>query len=233
MKAPEPPKLVAKSNITLSIIVHSLVIVGLTFLAAREGILGEQFKEIAVVIVPKDKPKEEPEPEPEKPVEEPLVESLKPEEPILAAEAPVVAAPEPAKSLPDPAAPSRTVVSSAPPPTTIAPDFFIPGGRRAVEASSDPTEVYRSLIEYTFHSAWNYPRDIGSADLLTEVEVSVDAAGNVTVKEWRLSGNQAWDDSVRSVFRKGLVVRRPPPKGFPGTVIIRFDVITYEVADLQ
>src|SRR5438477_9510679 len=66
----------SKVNLTISFIVHAVLVGALVFFAARQGILGKKLKELTVTMVPKEK---KPEPPKEKPVE-PKVEPPKPEE---------------------------------------------------------------------------------------------------------------------------------------------------------
>lgn len=230
MRVPETPTIAGKSNITLSIIFHSLMIVAFVFLAAREGILGEKFKEIAVVIVPKQekKPDEKPK-EPEKPVEPSKVEEKKPEA--------TQAAPPPAAKQETAGAevePARVVLADAPPPAAIPADFHFSDGARAVQTSSDPNEVYQSSLEYTLHSRWSCPRNMEDPAIFSEVEVSVDAQGRVSVQNWKqLSGNSDWDASVRRVFDSGMALRQPPPKSFPPRVLVRFDLVSRQLTSLN
>src|SRR5690242_10297947 len=91
----------AKVNLIISAVIHAAVIAVLFVWAAREGILGKKLKEIAVVIVPKEKP-----PEPPKPPPPPRIEPPK-EEPTKLAPPKIVEAPK--------------VMANAAPPPTAAP----------------------------------------------------------------------------------------------------------------
>lgn len=54
---------VSKLSAAISLVLHALIIGGLVFFAAREGMLGKQLKKIAVTMVPKEKPPEKPKPD--------------------------------------------------------------------------------------------------------------------------------------------------------------------------
>ena len=60
---PKPPKNSSKANLTISAIVHGLIIVAIIYFAAREGFLGKKVKSILVTKIVEKKP------EPEKPKE--------------------------------------------------------------------------------------------------------------------------------------------------------------------
>ena len=63
-------------SVLISGAIHVVLIGGLIFFAAREGMLGKQMKKIAVEIVRKEKPPEKP---PEKPRERPAETKPNPE----------------------------------------------------------------------------------------------------------------------------------------------------------
>lgn len=222
-----PPQGTGKVGAVLSLLFHVTLIAALAFLAAREGMLGNKFKEIAVVIVPKQKPPEKPKEE-KKPTP-PKVEEAKKQEPEKKPDAtPEPPRQETAKAAPDLAPP--VMVDSAPPPAAIQSDFTFSDGAKTVTTSADPVTVYNSLLEYSFHSIWSYPRNMQDPSLATEVEVAVDTKGNVEVKNWKqLSGNTDWDASVKKVFQQVRTIRRPPPAGFPKSVVIRFDMLPREI----
>ena len=223
-----------KANITLSVIFHTFVIVALTVLAAREGMLGTTFKEIAVTIVPKEeKPKEEP--KEEKPAE--IAKAAEPTPQEEAKAEPVAEAPK-AEAKPQAAPPPRVappvLVASAPPPAAIPPSFRFSGGTRAVQTSTDPIAVYRSYVEYTLHTSWSYPREALDSSLYSEVEVLVDGGGALAVKGWKhRAGRKDWDDSVQKVFDQIPSLRRQPPAGFPKAVVVRFDLVNRSLASVR
>ncbi len=206
---------------------HAVIIGGLVFIAAREGMLGKELKKIAVTMVPKEKPPEEKpkekEPEPKPPVEEPKPEQTKPVE-----TAPQIAKPT---ATPPPAA-SVAVPAAAPAPTAL-PAFAFEGGKQ-VETTADPDLIYKGFVEYTLRSRWSRPEGIDDAKFVAEVELALDSSGRVQGTTWKKgSGNSAWDASVRRVLAATANIGRPPPKGFPAQVLVRFDVQTVEEIGIE
>ncbi|HEX9045725.1 MAG TPA: TonB C-terminal domain-containing protein [Verrucomicrobiae bacterium] len=197
----------SKVNLTISLVFHAALVGGLLYFAAHEGLLGKKIQKIAVQMV-KEKPPEKPK-EPEKPkVEPPKVETPKIEPPKMAEEtkAPPAAAP---------------VVA---PPSTEVPSFAFEGGH-AVNAESDPVQLYRGYMEYTLRSKWNRPDNMDDATWVAEVQVNVDKVGNLSNMVWQKgSGNNRWDQSVKDVFQEVQNIGRHPPTNFPPYVVIRFDV---------
>jgi TonB family protein len=62
-------------------------------------------------------------------------------------------------------------------------------------------------------------------DFVAEVEVALDNSGHVIGNEWKKgSGDKQWDASVRKAVAQTQSISRPPPKGFPGKFLVRFDV---------
>jgi hypothetical protein len=213
----------------LSAFMHVVLIAVLIILAAREGMLGKQMKKFAVTIVPREKPPQKP---PEKPLEtKPLPEPSKVEAAQLV---PAPPPPEAARIAPATApAPAPQAVAAAPMPAPAPvemPALDFEGGRQ-VETASSPEGVYRGYVEYTLRSRWVRPEGVADQSYVAEVEVSVDPHGRISGMRWkRGSGDAAWDDSVRKVLADTPAIGRPPPKGFPEKVMIRFDVQT--VADV-
>ena len=192
---------------TISFVIHAAVVLVLLYFAARSGFLGHQLQKISVQLV-KEPPKPKPPPPPPK-IEPPKVEPPK-----------VVAAPkvEAPKAAPPP---SQPVV--APPPTEL-PSFDFAGGK-AVETSSDPVQLYKSALEYAFHSQWNRPNNIADDAFVAEVQVSVGRDGEISNAQWEKgSGNSVWDASVRKAVAAVKSMSRPPPTNFPSEVTVRFDV---------
>jgi hypothetical protein len=197
---------------------HALLLGGLFFFAAREGILGKQLKKIAVTMVPKEKPPEKPkEPAPEK---KPPPELPKAEAAPVAAAAPQVQAPRAA------AATAPTVAPAIAPPAAESATFDFEGGK-AVETSSDPNVLYKGTVEYTLRSRWVRPEGVADTYYVAEVEVAIDREGKLLRSQWKKgSGDRAWDDSVKKALAETRSIGRPPPKGFPDKVLVRFDVQT-------
>jgi outer membrane biosynthesis protein TonB len=207
-----------KVNLIFAAAFHAVIVLALVFFAAHEGLLGKQIKKIAVEMV-KEKPPEKPK-EPEKPKQEPpkldipkMVQAPKIEEPKAALQAP----------------PSMAVAPPvAAPPSVDVPSFVFEGGK-AVESTSDPVQIYKSLVEYSLRSRWDRPGDIDDQSFVAEVEVSVDTSGQIDNPVWKKgSGNKRWDDSVRRALAVAKGVDRPPPARFPSRVLVRFDVVEAE-----
>jgi TonB family protein len=143
----------------------------------------------------------------------------------------VVQAPriEEAKSAPPP--PPANIASAPPaaaPAAVDVPSFVFEGGK-PVQTSSDPIQIYKSLIEYTLRSGWDRPEDIEDHSFEVDVEVSVDSSGRIDNPVWkRGSGNKRWDDSVRRAVANARGVDRPPPAHFPPRILVRFDVAATE-----
>ena len=198
----------SKVNLTISAVVHGVIIAALIYFAAREGYLGKKLKEITVYKVEKEKPPEKPpEKKPEPPKEQP-----KPVEQPKVAEAPKQQAP------PTVAPP---VVA---PPSADVPSFEFEGGK-AVNSESDPVQLYKGYLEYTLRSKWNRPDNLPDDNYVAEVAVNVDKQGNIQQTQWlKGSGDAQWDASVKNVFKLVSKIDRRPPTNFPPNVTIRFDV---------
>lgn len=209
-------------SVLISGVVHLVLIGILVFLAAREGMLGKQMKKIAVEIVHKEKPPEKP---PEKPREKPP--ETKPSQEAVKAEAPK-SVPAPPREAPKTAGaappPAATVAPAAAPPAVDVPAFDFEGGK-AVETTSDPNVLYKGFVEYTLRAHWNRPEDIADSSYVAEVEVTVDREGRLLSTAWQKgSGDARWDNSVKKALADTGSIGRPPPKGFPEKVVVRFDV---------
>lgn len=209
-------KRVSRLSVAISAVLHSAIIGVLVFLAAREGILGKELKKIAVTMVPKEKPVEKPK---EKPPEPKLVEEKPRTEDPKPLEAPRQVATAPAA--PPPAA---TGAPAAAPPPDAAPVFDFEGGR-PVETTSDAHVLYKNFMEYTLRSHWDRPEGIADDAYVAEVEIALDRDGRVLGTQWEKgSGDAAWDNSVKKALATTPSIGRPPPKGFPDKVRVRFDV---------
>jgi TonB C terminal len=205
----QPKKVVnsSKVNLTISAVVHGAIILALVYFAARQGYLGKQVKSILVTKVVEKKP------EPEKPKELPKVEPPKVEQPKM--EAPKVEAP-------------KTAPVAAPPVVAPAavdvPSFEFSGGK-TVLSESDPVQLYKGYMEYQLRSKWNRPDNMADDNYVAEVKVNVDKDGNLSRVTWQKgSGDDQWDQTVRSVFKTITSIDRRPPTNFPSAVTIRFDV---------
>jgi TonB family protein len=209
----------SKINLTISFIFHGILILVVFFFAAREGLVGKKLKQLAVTMVPKEK---KPEPPKEKPLEQ-KAEAVKTDQ------APKMAIPQPKMDTVS-AAPPPPAMDSAPavaPAAASLPAFEFNDGAKQVQTISDPSGVYKALIEHTLRSRWNRPEDIADEAYVAEVELSVDAKGRVTDYRWlKGSGDKRWDDSVKALVAQTKTISRPPPKGFPDKFPVRFDVET-------
>jgi outer membrane biosynthesis protein TonB len=206
---PKKKKNSSKVNLTISAVVHGIIILALIYFAAREGYLGKKIKEITVYKVEKEKPPEKPpEKKPEPPKEQP-----KPVEQPKVAEAPKPTAAPPTAAPP--------VVA---PPSADVPSFDFEGGK-AVNSESDPVQLYKGYLEYTLRSKWNRPDNLPDDNYVAEVAVNVDQQGNLRQTQWlKGSGDSQWDASVKKVFKLVQNIDRRPPTNFPPNVTIRFDV---------
>jgi len=205
---PKKPKNSSKANLTISAVVHGLLIVALVYFAAREGYLGKKIQTITVTKV------EEKKPEPEKPKEPPKVEPPKVETPKI--EAPKVEAPK--------AAPPTVAPPVVAPAAVDVPSFDFAGGK-TVLSESDPVQLYNGYMEYTLRSKWNRPENLPDDNYAAEVQVNVDPQGKLSQTQWlKGSGDAKWDQTVKDVFKVVNQIDRRPPTNFPDHVTIRFDV---------
>lgn len=213
-----------KVNLLFSLTFHGIIVLALTYFAAREGLLGKQIKKIAVEMV-KEKQPEKPK-EPEKPKDQPpKLETPK-----------IGAAPKPEEPKAAPQAPPPSVAVAPPviaPPSVEVPSFVFEGGK-PVESTSDPQQIYKSLIEYSLRTHWGRPEDIDDHSFVAEVEVSVDATGQISNPIWKKSsGDKHWDESVRQALASAKRMDRPPPPHFPDRVVVRFDIVQAEAIAAQ
>ncbi len=210
-------KRTSRLSVVISAVFHAIIIGLLVFFAAREGMLGKQLKKIAVTMVPKEKPPEktkEKEPEPKPAEDKPKAEEAKTRE-VPAQIVKPVGVPPPTLA---------TVAPAAAPPAAVLPSFDFEGGK-AVETTSDPNVLYKGFVEYTLRSRWNRPEGIADEHYVAEVELAIGRDGHVLSTTWKKgSGDTAWDYSVKKVLAETTTIGRPPPKGFPDKVLVRFDV---------
>ena len=205
---PKKPKNSSKVNLTISAVVHGVIIVALIYFAAREGYLGKKIQTITVTKVVEKKP------EPGKPKEPPKVEPPKIEQPKT--EAPKVETPK--------AAPPTVAPPVVAPPSVDVPSFEFSGGK-TVLSESDPVQLYKGYMEYNLRSKWQRPENMADDNYVAEVAVNVDAQGQLSHVAWlKGSGNATWDQTVKNVFQSVTTIDRRPPTNFPDHVTIRFDV---------
>ena len=198
----------SKVNLLISFIFHTLIVLVMVYLAARQGLFGKQLQRISIEMVkPAEKPKE---------AEKPKVEPPKIETPKMV-EKPRM---EEAKATPPPTVEAPMVA----PPATELPSFEFEGGK-AVETSSDPVQLYKGAVEYALRSKWQRPDNMADDSYVAEVEVSVGRDGRIGNPRWETgSGDTRWDDSVRQALAAVTHMDRPPPTNFPPRVVVRFDV---------
>ena len=211
-------KRTSRLSVVISLVFHGIIIGALVFIAAREGILGKDLKKIAVTMVPKEKPPEE-KPKEKPPEPKPEIQEPKPDlpKPVIAPRPEVVKA----ETVPPPA---TTAAPAAAPAAAALPAFDFEGGK-AVETTSDPNLIYKGFVEYTLRSRWIRPEGVADDNYVAEVEVALNRDGRIQGAIWqRGSGDVAWDNSVKKVLAETATVGRPPPKGFPEKVLVRFDV---------
>lgn len=200
----------------ISLTFHSIIVLGLAYFAAREGLLGKQLKKIAVEMVKEKQPEKPKEPEKAK-AEPPKIESPK------LATAPKIEAPRAPVEAPK-AVSTVTAPPVVAPPSVDVPSFVFEGGK-TVESSSDPVTIYKSAIEFALFSRWDRPPDITDAAFVAEVEIAIDRSGAIKGFDWKKrSGHDRWDESVRKAVAAARSVSRPPPTNFPPRIIVRFDV---------
>lgn len=205
---PRESKNSSKVNLLISFIFHAILVLVLFYFAAREGLLGKKLEKISVSIV-KEKPPEKvkpPEPKPEPPkIEPPKVDVPK------VTEAPRASAP-----------PSTAPVVA--PANNELPAFDFDGGK-AVETSSDPVQLYKSRIEYSFYSKWDRPENMADDNFVAEVKVDVARDGTLSNVRWlQGSGNPQWDKTVKDAVNAVSKIDKLPPTNFPPNIIIKFDV---------
>ena len=218
---PQEPRNSSKLNLMISVGFHAVIVVGLVFFAARQGLLGKQLHKISIEMV-KEKPPEKPK-EPDKPKSEPpKVEPPKNE---------LAHAPKPEETHPATTPPASVAVAPAPlvaPPPADLPSLVFDGGK-TVQTSSDPIQLYKGGLEYALRAHWTRPGGAKDDDYVDEVEISVDPEGNISAPSWRKNtGDAAWDAAVMAAVSSVKNIGRPPPKNFPPRITVRFDMADTE-----
>jgi TonB family protein len=216
----------SRVNLIVSVVFHTVAIGALFFFAAREGMLGKKLKQLTVTMVPKEKKPEPPKEKPPEPKPEPpkVAEAPKPVVPVAAPKVEPVGAPPPA---------AANAPMAAPAPATL-PAFEFSDGAKEVLTGNSPGGVYKGMVEHAFLTRWNRPEDIDDSAFAAEVKLTVDSSGVVTSCRWISgSGNARWDNSVKEVLTQTKRLSKPPPKGFPSTFNVRFDVQSLKTESLQ
>ena len=212
----------AKTNLIISVVVHIIILGGAAYWAAHEGMLGEKMRDLSVSLIKGEKKEEK---KPEKKPEEKVAKADIKEVIRKAAET----APAAAKVAPPPP-PVNVDTGAVPPPPPPALDTggFDMGAE--ITGSSDPVKNYKTYVEAQLRSKWQRPADMVAdmADLnyVAEVQLHLDAYGKILSYDWLTgSGDERWDSSVKQVLGATPSLNRSPPKGFPETCLVRFDVI--------
>ena len=207
-----------KVNLIVSVVLHVLLLGAGFFWAAHEGVLGDKMKTITADILRNEKKaqvkKSDTKTEEAKAEEvKKVVAEAKAVKAAVAAAGPTAAAPPP------PAA----AVTEAPPPAVVSEMVF------GDVVTADPIASYKNQVEAAFRNKWNRPPNMDDADFAAEVELVIDASGQVTGHNWMVgSGNARWDESVKQALSNLHSINRPPPKGFPEKFMVRFDVVSAE-----
>ncbi len=207
---PRPKRNSSNVNLIISAVFHTVLVLGVAYFAARNGVFGKKMKALTAVVEQKEKKPEQPK---EKPPER------RPEPPKE----------QEAKA----AAPKMQVASTAPPPD--APAAVAPAAvdvpaidyseGPAVQTTSDPNAIYKSLVEHALRSRWNRPDGLPDDNYQVQVQLSVDSKGRISDYQWiKGSGDAQWDASVKTALAQTKTISRPPPKGFPSSFTVRFDV---------
>jgi TonB family protein len=214
----------SKIALAISVTFHVVLFLGVFYFAAREGILGKKLKQLAVIMV-KEKPPEPPKPKPE----EPKPEVPKPAQTAKPAVPPPV---ENASSKPPPA--SVNAAPAVAPAAVTLPSFDFSDGAKEVSTISDPNGIYKAFIEHAVKGRWNRPEDMSDDNYVAEVEFSINTKGEVMGSRWLSgSGNSRWDKSVQEAIAQVKSIGKAPPKNFPSTFTVRFDVETTPVDTIQ
>jgi len=196
----------AKVNVTISLVIHGLIFAAGAYWAAHEGVLGKKLQALSVLMVPKEKKEVEKKPEPK--TETVKKEEVKPVETTAKNIAP------PPKFVPPPPVAD---VAAAPPAAVISGFSF------NQDEINDKIGLYKQQVESVLRTRWERPTDVKDNDFVAEVEMRIDAKGNISGYDWKKSsGDKRWDDSVKKALAGAI--NRPPPKDFPEKFVVRFDV---------
>jgi protein TonB len=121
----------------------------------------------------------------------------------------------------------------AAPPVANLSGFEFNDGAKDVQTLSNPNDLYKATVEHALLSRWNRPEDVADDAFVAEVELTVDNTGKLGNYRWlQGSGDARWDNSVKAALAQTKALSRPPPKGFPSTFTVRFDVQSLETASI-
>jgi hypothetical protein len=202
----------SRTSFIIAVVFHVILISAVFFFAAHEGVLGKKLQQIAVTMVKEKKQEVAREKPPEPKIETPKTENK------------IVDIPKPVEQL------VHNEIPPVAPPVVVPPSISIPtidfsDGAKEVMTTTDKNILYKGQIEYVLRTHWNKPEGINDKDFVVEVELNIDSMGKVgNYKIIKESGNKKWDDSVNQALAKIHTIGRSPPKGFPETFLVRFDV---------
>jgi TonB family protein len=205
-----------KVNLVWSLVFHGVIIAVVAYISARSGLLGHNVQEIFATIEKDKKPPEKTPPpkfvEPPKDLQRSVMTPPSAAPPMQAAAAP------PAETGPTPVAP--------PPDTALGDAQYDPNASAVQSSTNAAVDYYKNWVEYTIRANWDRPTEMADDNYVAEVDVTLDGNGRITSTDWvKGSGNPKWDESVRAAISGTKEIDRPPPKGFPPTFRVRFDVV--------
>jgi TonB family protein len=205
----------AKVNLFLSLTFHSLIVVGIFYFAAREGMLGKGLQTLTVVLDQEKKPEPKPTPKQKEP------EPTKEPEPIKPVEV-VKITPKITTTAPPPVVETAAAADVAPPPAE-PPPFLFEGGKQ-VTSITDPVQIYTSTLRAALEYNWDRPREMDEPTIAAEVSVAVSKTGEISSPViTKSSGQPKWDHSVIQAITSTKQIK-PPPANFPSRVALRFYV---------
>jgi TonB family protein len=214
----------AKSNLTLSIILHVILFGFAAWWAANEGMLGKKMQELSVLLVPREKKADKPV---EKKAEQKAAEEKKVEETKTTPTKTTATETTAKTTAPPPPPPPVIDTSTAPPPPPPAVDVGAFTFGEEVLTGKSSLDNYKGVIEKALLGRWQKPSEGDDLNYVVEIELALDASGNITSLDWKKSsGNPKWDDSVKKALNGVKALPSAPPKGFPAKFVVRFDVTT-------
>jgi hypothetical protein len=105
----------------------------------------------------------------------------------------------------------------------VLPDFYIPGGKELNAGS--PIDVFKDTLEKIIKEKWNKPENLEDDKFVALVDITVGRDGTLSNPQYRtVSGNTAWDNTVRAAIAAVPRVTEKVPTNFPPRVTIKFDV---------
>lgn len=194
-----------KRTFAVAGLLHALIIFPLIFFVSHEGMLGKKMQTLSVALVPKTK------------IEEPKPKAESPKMEVPKTAVPIELPKPVAQSV---ATPPPSVASTVAPTAVDIPSFAFNDGAKDVISTSDPIELYKMYMQTYIKSQWSTPEGF---DKVTDVYISLDAEGNILSTTFD-QGNDKWDLSIASMFKRVKTFPKAPPKNFPLRFKIRFDM---------